>query len=61
MLRIIALVFLGGGIGALVRELLMLGVRFEYDGFPLDILTANVVGSLILGIAAGLHLSLIHI
>lgn len=55
MLRIVLLVFVGGGIGALVRELLMLGVRLGYDRFPLDILVANVVGSLVLGIAAGLH------
>ncbi len=55
MLRIIVLVFIGGGIGALVRELLMLGVRTGYDGFPLDILAANLIGSLVLGCAAALH------
>jgi len=55
MLRVVILVFVGGGIGALVRELLMLGVRTGYDGFPLDILVANVVGSLVLGAAAALH------
>ena len=55
MLRIIVLVFIGGGIGALVREFLMLGIRTGYDGFPLDILAANVIGSLVLGGAAALH------
>ena len=55
MVRIVILIFIGGGVGALVRELLMLGVRLGYDGFPLDIFTANVVGSLVLGTAAGLH------
>ena len=40
---------------ALARELLMLGVRVGYDGFPLDILAANIVGSFILGTAAALH------
>lgn len=55
MLRIALFVFIGGGIGALVRELLMLGVRVGYDGFPLDIFVANVVGSLVLGITAGMH------
>ena len=55
MLRIVILVFVGGGIGALARELLMLGVRVGYDGFPLDILAANIVGSFILGTAAALH------
>ena len=55
MLRIALFVFVGGGLGALVRELLMLFVRVGYDGFPLDIFVANVVGSLVLGAAAGLH------
>lgn len=55
MSRLVLLVFVGGGIGALVRELLMLGVRRGYDGFPLDILAANLIGSLVLGLAAGLH------
>jgi CrcB protein len=55
MLRIAVAVFVGGGIGALLRELLMLGVRQGYDGFPLDILAANVVGAFVLGVAAALH------
>lgn len=55
MLRIVTATFIGGGIGALARELLMLGVRQGYDGFPLDILCANVVGSFVLGLAAALH------
>ena len=55
MLRMVILVFIGGGVGALVRELLMMEVRLGFDRFPLDIFTANVVGSLVLGTAAGLH------
>jgi CrcB protein len=55
MSRIVLLVFLGGGVGAVARELLMLGVRAGYDGFPLDILVANLVGSFILGLTAALH------
>jgi CrcB protein len=55
MLRVVIVVFLGGGIGALLRELLMLGVRSGYDGFPLDILLANVAGSFLLGATAALH------
>ena len=55
MLRMVILVFIGGGVGALVRELLMMEVRLGFDRFPLDIFTAYVVGSLVLGTAAGLH------
>lgn len=55
MLRMAIAVFVGGGIGALLRELLMLGVRHGYDGFPLDILVANVAGSFVLGATAALH------
>ncbi len=57
MARILVLVFIGGGVGALARELLMLWVRVAHDGFPTDILVANVVGSLVLGITAALHAS----
>lgn len=55
MSRTILLIFLGGGIGALARELFMLAVRCGYDGFPLDILAANLLGSLVLGFVAALH------
>ena len=55
MLRTTLFVFVGGGLGAGARELLMLGVPHAFDGFPLDILAANVVAAFVLGIAAALH------
>ncbi|MFH5925344.1 CrcB family protein [Roseomonas xinghualingensis] len=55
MLNIIILVFAGGALGAILRELLMLGVPHLSDGFPLDILVANVGAAFLLGLASGLH------
>ena len=55
MINIILLVFAGGAVGAILRELLMLGVPRLSDGFPLDILAANVAASFLLGFASGLH------
>jgi CrcB protein len=46
MLRTTLFVFVGGGLGAGARELLMLGVPHAFDGFPLDILAANVIAPL---------------
>jgi fluoride exporter len=49
------LVFVGGAVGAIVRELLMLFVPDMARGFPLDILIANVVASLLIGLSTGRH------
>jgi fluoride exporter len=48
-------VFLGGALGAVLRELLMLIVPEGPRGFPLDILAANVVASFVLGLVTSLH------
>lgn len=48
-------VAVGGALGALLRELLMLLVGAGPDGFPTDILIANVVASFLLGLAFALH------
>lgn len=53
-MRIILFVFLGGAIGAMCREGLMLFVPAMSDHFPLDIFIANIVASFLLGITAGL-------
>jgi len=53
--KIVALVFVGGGVGALVRELLMLQVPAGPDGFPVDIFVANIVGSFVLGVVAAVQ------
>ena len=49
----VLLVFIGGTVGAIAREFLMLLVPTLSDGFPLDILVANVVASLLIGFSTG--------
>jgi CrcB protein len=48
------LVFIGGGIGAAVRELLMLGVANLPGGFPMPIFIANMTAALLIGVLAAL-------
>ncbi|KQQ25350.1 camphor resistance protein CrcB [Methylobacterium sp. Leaf123] len=48
-------VFIGGGFGAITRELLMLLIPQQNGAFPLDIFTANVVASFCLGAAFELN------
>ncbi len=55
MIKIVTLVFAGGALGAMLREFLMLIVRPGSRGFPLDILAANFVAALLLGLVAALH------
>ena len=55
MIKIIAAVFVGGAVGAILREFLMWIVPKLADGFPLDILAANLVASFLLGFATALH------
>ncbi len=55
MLNAIILVFVGGAVGAVLRELLMLSVPSLSDGFPMDIFVANIVASFLLGLITGLH------
>ena len=51
----VLLVFIGGAVGAIAREFLMLLVPILSRGFPLDILVANVVASLLIGFSTGRH------
>jgi CrcB protein len=55
VLKFMIMVFVGGAMGAMLRELLMLIVPSVADGFPLDILAANLLASLLLGLVAALH------
>ena len=55
MLNTIILVLVGGAIGALSREFLMLAVPPLSDGFPLDIFVANLSAALLLGWVTALH------
>jgi fluoride exporter len=49
----VLLVFVGGAVGAIARECLMLLVPTPSHGFPLDILVANVAASLLIGLSTG--------
>ena len=54
MLKDGILVFIGGGIGAAVRELLMLVVVNLPGGFPMPIFIANMTAALLIGVLAAL-------
>jgi fluoride exporter len=49
------LVLVGGGLGAMLREFVMLMVPNPVDGFPLDILVANLLAAFLLGLVTALH------
>ncbi|MCF3932042.1 fluoride efflux transporter CrcB [Acuticoccus sp. M5D2P5] len=53
MVSKIIIVFLGGGLGAIVREFFMLLIPQTRSDFPLDIFAANVIASFILGLTFG--------
>lgn len=56
MVNIVMSVFVGGALGAMLREFTMMMVPNLVDNFPLDILVANLVATLLLGLAtAALH------
>jgi CrcB protein len=55
VVNFVILVFVGGALGAMLREFVMLMVPNLADGFPLDILVANLVAAFLLGLAAALH------
>ena len=50
MLKDAILVFVGGGIGAAVRELLMMVVANLPGGFPMAIFIANMTAALLIGV-----------
>jgi len=55
VVNFVILVFVGGGFGAMLRELIMLMVPNLADSFPLDILVANFVAAFLLGLVTALH------
>lgn len=55
MVKIIILVFVGGAIGSMLREFIMLTVPQGSRGFPLDILVANLLAAFVLGFHFALH------
>ncbi|MBO1075520.1 CrcB family protein [Roseomonas marmotae] len=50
-----AIVFAGGGLGAIARELFMLMLGRYSTAFPVDIFMANILASFLLGMVFGLH------
>jgi fluoride exporter len=48
-------VFVGGAVGSTLREFTMLMVPNLADGFPLDILVANLVATFLLALVIALH------
>jgi CrcB protein len=55
VINIVILVFVGGVLGAMLREFTMLMVPNLADNFPLDILVANLVAAFLLGLVTALH------
>lgn len=55
MYGLLLVVFIGGALGAIVRECFMLLLPSLCDGFPLDIFLANVIASFLLGYATYHH------
>lgn len=55
MINIIILVIVGGALGAMLREFIMLMVPHLAYGFPMDILVANIVAAFLLGLVTALH------
>jgi fluoride exporter len=55
VVNIVILIFVGGALGAMLREFAMLMVPNLADNFPLDILVANLVASFLLGLVTALH------
>jgi CrcB protein len=55
MVNIVLPVFVGGALGAMLREFTMLMVPNPVDNFPMDILVANLVAAFMLGLVTALH------
>ncbi len=55
MLASALIVFVGGGLGAMARELSMLALGRYSAAFPFDIFVANILASFLLGLVLGLH------
>jgi fluoride exporter len=55
VVNFVILVMVGGGLGAMLREFVMLMVPNPVNGFPLDILAANLLAAFLLGLVTALH------
>ena len=55
---IVALIVIGGGVGAVLRWLTTLWLGATDAGFPIGTTVVNIVGSFALGVAYGLNISI---
>lgn len=55
MINFVILVFVGGALGAMLREFITLMVPHLTDRFPMDILVANLVAAFVLGLVTAAH------
>ena len=55
MLDYFIVVFVGGAVGSILREFTMLMVPNLADGFPMDILVANLVATFLLALVTAQH------
>ena len=55
MVNFVILGMVGGGLGAMLREFVKLMVPNPVNGFPLDILAANLLAAILLGLVTALH------
>ncbi len=55
-MKAILLVFLGGGVGSVLRYVTGIYLNSEQSGIPYGTFAANILGSLIIGIILGLSL-----
>ncbi len=53
MLKQLLLIFLGGGIGSVLRYLISKSLNYETAFIPFGTFTVNIVGSLLLGLILG--------
>lgn len=60
MLNVLA-IFIGGGLGSLVRYGISVLLRMHSMNFPFATLTVNIIGSLILGFTAALFWNKAHL
>lgn len=51
----VIMIFVGGGLGAIARELSMLLLGRYSAAFPVDVFAANILASFLLGLVFGLH------
>lgn len=53
-MRQLFFVFIGGGLGSVLRYIIGRYLNHTWSGFPLGTFTANILGSLLIGIIIGL-------